>query len=51
MVEKRVRGWALEQLWLFWVAPIVGAAIGGVVYSVFATEPESPVRDQMASPA
>ena len=31
-----VGGWALEQLWLFWVAPILGAAIAGVVYSVFA---------------
>lgn len=27
-----VGGWALSQLWLFWVAPIIGAAIGGAVY-------------------
>jgi aquaporin Z len=25
-------GWALEQLWLFWVAPIVGAAMAGIVH-------------------
>jgi aquaporin Z len=25
-------GWALAQLWLFWVAPILGAAAAGVVY-------------------
>jgi aquaporin Z len=28
-----VHGWALEQLWLFWVAPIIGAALSGFVYS------------------
>jgi aquaporin Z len=35
-----VGGWALEQLWLFWLAPIVGAAIAGVLYSAFAEEAE-----------
>jgi aquaporin Z len=25
-------GWALQQLWMFWLAPILGAAIAGVVY-------------------
>ena len=31
-VALYVGGWAISQLWLFWIAPIVGAAIGGVVY-------------------
>lgn len=26
-------GWALQQLWLFWIAPIVGAAIGAVIWN------------------
>jgi aquaporin Z len=27
-----VGGWAISQLWLFWVAPLLGAALAGVVY-------------------
>ena len=33
-----VGGWALEQLWLFWVAPIVGAIIGAMIYRCMAGE-------------
>jgi aquaporin Z len=28
-------GWALSQLWLFWVAPIVGGILGGFAYKAF----------------
>ena len=27
-----VGGWALSQLWLFWVAPLIGAALGALTY-------------------
>jgi aquaporin Z len=35
-----VGGWALSQLWLFWVAPIVGAALAGFAYRWMAGEAE-----------
>ena len=39
-----VGGWAVSQLWLFWVAPIVGAFVAGWVYRAFfegeRTEPD-----------
>jgi aquaporin Z len=34
-------GWALEQLWLFWVAPIAGAILAGLVYGLVAGEEAS----------
>ena len=37
-VAVYVGGWAVEQLWLFWLAPIVGALIGAVIYRVIGSE-------------
>jgi len=34
-----VGGWALSQLWLFWVAPLIGGALGGVIYRWLSEEP------------
>ncbi len=31
-------GWALQQLWLFWVAPIAGAILAGLVYKYMSPE-------------
>ena len=33
-----VGGWAIQQLWLFWVAPIVGGLIGGVIHKSLLAE-------------
>lgn len=33
-----VGGWALQQLWLFWVAPIIGAALAGLAHKALAPD-------------
>ncbi|MFT5538893.1 MAG: aquaporin Z [Alphaproteobacteria bacterium] len=35
-----VGGWAVAQLWLFWVAPIAGAVIGGLIYRCIGSNSE-----------
>ena len=38
-----VGGWAMAQLWLFWVAPLIGAALAGVVYRLVGGDDPTPV--------
>ena len=33
-----VGGWAIKQLWLFWVAPVIGAALAGLAYRFLSEE-------------
>jgi aquaporin Z len=48
-----VGGWALQQLWMFWVAPIMGGALGGIGYRWLAEElPAKPaIVGEAKSPA
>jgi len=40
-----VGGWAVSQLWLFWVAPILGAALGASLYRWLSPDAaESPAK-------
>ena len=39
-----VGGWALSQLWLFWVAPIAGALIAGFVYRWLSPNDPDPIE-------
>ncbi len=43
-----VGGWATHQLWLFWVAPIIGAIIGGLVARVLFGTPQPSLREEMS---
>jgi aquaporin Z len=36
-------GWAIGQLWLFWVAPLLGGALGGILYRWLSAEPSAQV--------
>jgi glycerol uptake facilitator-like aquaporin len=40
-----VGGWALAQLWLFWVAPLIGAGLAGVAYRLLGSEMTQGRRD------
>jgi aquaporin Z len=45
-----VRGWALDQLWVFWVAPLFGALLAGFIYPALAEE-EKQATQQHPYPA
>jgi aquaporin Z len=38
-----VGGWALAQLWLFWVAPLIGGTLGGLLYQWLSQRPSAQV--------
>ncbi len=46
-----VGGWALAQLWLFWVAPIGGAVLAGLAYRLLAVAPEQAAMPEPPPPA
>ena len=46
-----VGGWALSQLWLFWVAPLIGGAAGGFLYRWLSDEPSGEVTGQQTRAA
>jgi len=40
-------GWAVSQLWLFWLAPLVGGGLAGIVNRWLANEPLVPLQSKM----
>jgi len=45
-----VGGWALAQLWVFWLAPLVGGALGGLAYVTLAGHHPPPASTEAAPP-
>jgi aquaporin Z len=43
-----VGGWAIGQLWLFWVAPILGAVLGGLISNAFFAAPQPPLHEELS---
>jgi aquaporin Z len=41
-------GWAIQQLWLFWVAPLIGGILGGFISDAFFAIPQPPIREAMS---
>ena len=46
-----VGGWAMKQLWLFWLAPMVGGALGGFLYRWLASEVPTVAAAPATAPA
>jgi aquaporin Z len=44
-------GWAIAQLWMFWVAPLLGGVLGGVLYRALSAQPSSQVVGTSAAKA
>jgi aquaporin Z len=41
-------GWAIRQLWLFWLTPLIGGAVGGLLYRALVEARPLSLRDQRA---
>lgn len=45
-----VGGWAIQQVWLFWLAPLLGGALGGATYfGLFASRPAAMAKQQQST--
>jgi aquaporin Z len=43
--------WAIQQLWVFWVAPLIGGVLGGLLYRSISEQPSAPVVGERGVPA